>query len=304
MEIGGSGDSGRFAIITIGITSRNRKDELRRTIESAFLLTPVPPILVIDDGSTDGTSAMVREFFPTVHLITYQQSAGLIARRNELADICTTAYLASIDDDAYFRDGDVLNRAARLLDEDATIGAVGLPYVNVKISDSVLQAPGAGETQSELGAYVGTAHVLRVSLFRTIGGYPTHFIRQGEESFYSLKLIDHGFRIVCLDTVPLHHQHSTKRDNSEIVYYARRNEVLTAVMLWPANLLLLRLARLFVRMLRSMAASRMIQANVSGFCSGIALSIRFSRDRTPVQASTVRKHLQLLSKSAAAMNKY
>ena len=53
---------------SIVITTKNRKESLRRAIASAVMQTIPVEIIVIDDGSTDGTSEMVTSEFPQVRL--------------------------------------------------------------------------------------------------------------------------------------------------------------------------------------------------------------------------------------------
>ncbi|MDX5962965.1 glycosyltransferase family 2 protein [Rhodococcus opacus] len=278
------------------MTTKNRKEELERSLLSARLLRPVPKILVIDDGSTDGTSAMVKELFPEVHLISCSESAGLIARRNQLARECGTKYLASIDDDAYFQDSTTLQAGVEHLEASPSVAVVALPYINVKISDDVLQLPAENQLSCELGAYTGTAHIIRVDTFLELGGYPDYLIRQGEESFYSLLAMNAGRKVEAIHAVPLHHHHSPIRDNEKIVFYARRNEVISALLLWPVHMLPNRIARLTARLIRSIASTRLVKANVSGFLAGVfAGGIKMRADRRPVKPATIKTHLRLLA---------
>lgn len=87
---------------TVIITTKNRKDDLRNAVASALMQDAQPRVLVIDDGSTDGTSEMIRGEFPTVQLERSEQSRGLIVQRNYAATLAQTAFIFSIDDDAVF----------------------------------------------------------------------------------------------------------------------------------------------------------------------------------------------------------
>jgi hypothetical protein len=68
---------------SVVIATKDRKEELHRAISSAIRQTESVEIVVVDDGSVDGTSEMVRSEFPQVGLDRTPISLGQAARRNE-----------------------------------------------------------------------------------------------------------------------------------------------------------------------------------------------------------------------------
>jgi glycosyltransferase involved in cell wall biosynthesis len=97
-----------MAAATVVITTRNRRYELRHAIASALSQSACPDILVIDDGSTDGTSQMVKREFPEVLLRRFHHSQGYIAQRNRAVEIAQTQVIFSLDDDAVFSTPDIV----------------------------------------------------------------------------------------------------------------------------------------------------------------------------------------------------
>jgi succinoglycan biosynthesis protein ExoO len=68
---------------SVVITTRNRKEDLCKAIESALGQTGVAvEVIVVDDGSTDGTSDLVAKRFPAVRLVRFDMSRGYIVQRN------------------------------------------------------------------------------------------------------------------------------------------------------------------------------------------------------------------------------
>lgn len=85
--------------IAVVIPTYNRKLLLARALRSVYAQTRVPDqIIVIDDGSTDGTESMVKTDFPGVDYY-YQDNAGVSAARNRGIKRSTSEWLAFLDSD-------------------------------------------------------------------------------------------------------------------------------------------------------------------------------------------------------------
>lgn len=283
-------------LTTVGITTRNRRDELATTLTSVDRLEPRPPTIVIDDGSEDDTSDFVRAHFPWVELYRFDQSVGLIERRNQLAKLCRTQYLASIDDDASFTDPYTLTLAEEQFRRSPNTAVVALPYINVLIDASrVLQGQLQGfENTRSLGLYTGTAHVLQVSHFLRCGGYPGYLIRQGEETYYSLRVLENSQSILTVPAGPLHHRHSKKRDSDTIMYYARRNEVLVTLLTWPRGMIFKRCLHLLFRCGRVAWSTKRFTPNIRGYLDGYSSFAQHRSERKPVSSKSVLLHLRLV----------
>ncbi|MDQ7064108.1 MAG: glycosyltransferase [candidate division KSB1 bacterium] len=88
----------RFRISVI-IPTFNRRRWLPETIRSVLAQTfPPHEIIVVDDGSTDGTEDWLLEAFPDVHY-HWQPQAGPSAARNQGARMATGNWLAFLDSD-------------------------------------------------------------------------------------------------------------------------------------------------------------------------------------------------------------
>ena len=62
--------------ISVVVLSRDRGDELLRTLERLSSLPERPPIVVVDNGSRDASPARVAERFPGVKLISLAGNEG------------------------------------------------------------------------------------------------------------------------------------------------------------------------------------------------------------------------------------
>ena len=85
--------------ISVVITTYNRKELVERAIRSV-LNQSLPPfeIIVIDDGSTDGTENFIREKFPMVKYIL-QNNSGISSARNRGISIASGDWIAFLDSD-------------------------------------------------------------------------------------------------------------------------------------------------------------------------------------------------------------
>lgn len=220
---------------SIVITTRNRKDDLRRALVSAFAQSAPAEVLVMDDASTDGTSAMVRQEFPTATLHRTEACIGLIAQRNRAAKLVASDVIISIDDDAEFSTPFVVEQTLREFD-DPQIGAVAIPYIEPHKDNRLMQQAPDRQGLWVTERFIGTAHALRRDVFLKVGGYRDHLVHQGEEGDYCIRMLDAGYLVRLGNADPIHHFESPKRDLSRMDYYGARNAILFVWqnVPWPA----------------------------------------------------------------------
>lgn len=212
---------------TVVITTKNRKDELRRAVASALLQQPEPEVIVIDDGSTDGTSDMVRAEFPAVRLERSEESFGLIVQRNRAARLASGAIIFSLDDDAEFSTPGVVEQTLEDFD-DPRIGAVAVPDLEPRRANRLMQSPPDMSGTWITDTFIGTAHALRRDVFLKLGGYRDHLVHQGEESDYCIRMLDAGYVVRLGLSDPIKHWESPERDFRRIDFYGPRNAILFA----------------------------------------------------------------------------
>lgn len=212
---------------SIVITTKNRKEDLRVALASALEQRSVKEILVIDDGSTDGTADLVRAEFPTVRLERFHVSSGYIVQRNRGARLATGSVIVSMDDDAAFTSPHTVEQT--LADfGDPRIAAVAIPFVNVKYGPEVHQRAPTAELTYICDRFIGTAHALRRDVFLAVGGYREVLFHQGEESDLCLRMLDRGYLVRLGNAAPIHHFESPNRDRTRMDVYGKRNLILFA----------------------------------------------------------------------------
>jgi glycosyltransferase involved in cell wall biosynthesis len=219
---------------TVVIATKDRRDRLEAAVESALAQEGAAvEVLVVDDGSSDGTSELVAEHFPAARLLRSERSLGHIAQRNRAAAAARAPIVVSIDDDARFVSAHTV--AQTLADfDDERIGAVALPFLDVRGHETaVRQVAPDRERVWVTNTFVGTAHALRRDLFLALGGFREAVERQGEEFDYSLRMLAAG-RVVRLGRGDRLEHHEAPRVNARLIRLGVRNELLRTWQLVPA----------------------------------------------------------------------
>lgn len=218
---------------TIVIVTKDRRDMLADALASASEQEGDIEILVIDDGSSDGTAEMVAERFPRVRVQRFDTNAGLVVRRNDAARIARGRVIVSIDDDAVFTSRDTVAQTLDDLAADDRIAAVGIPYVDVRRSPEVHQQPPDAESCWIGPVYRGTAHAVRREVFLELGGYRERIVHQGEEHDFCLRLLDAGWLVRYGRAAPIEHRESPRRSTRRMERYGRCNEQLLCATYYP-----------------------------------------------------------------------
>ncbi|QFU91854.1 glycosyltransferase family 2 protein [Amycolatopsis sp. YIM 10] len=204
---------------TVVVITRDRCAELLRTLAHMSALPDAAPIVVVDNGSTDGTADAVRERFPGVELIRAGRNLGALGRNIAVSRI-STPYVAFCDDDTRWQPG-ALTRAADLLDAHPGLASVtgrclvepGLTEdpITPELRWSPVRGPDWLPGPALLGVMAGLS-MFRVSAFEGVGGFSRRMWFGGEEELLALDLAAVGWWMCWAEDVVVHHAPSKARD--------------------------------------------------------------------------------------------
>jgi GT2 family glycosyltransferase len=207
--------------VTVVLITHNRRAELARTLGLLAGLPEKPPVIVVDNGSSDGSAAYVRWWHPGVRLIAARHNLGAVGRNLALRQV-VTPYVAFCDDDTWWEPGS-LARAADALDAHPDVASVTARIVvepsgeDDPIVPELADSPVAGRPGlpgPALLSILAGASVLRADAFRAAGGFSPRLWLGGEEELLCTDLVTAGYWLCYLPDATVHHQASLARDAS------------------------------------------------------------------------------------------
>ncbi|WP_269524316.1 glycosyltransferase family 2 protein [Coraliomargarita parva] len=205
--------------LSICILSYNRRQELNTTLRLlASNVTLQHQIVVVENGSTDGSATMVRSEFPEVDLVELTENMGAPAL-NKGFEISKGDYILVLDDDSHPEKG--LNEAIEFLDNNPDVGALALHIVggSYRIKSK--------RHLEEIMGYIGCGVIFRSSTIQDAGGYPPWIFLYANEWEHAIRIRQSGYSIRYFDTCSIVHRvAASHRSNRRLRSLTTRNELL------------------------------------------------------------------------------
>jgi GT2 family glycosyltransferase len=225
------------ARVTVVVASRNRRDELLQTLGRHRAR-----VILVDNGSTDGTVDAVRRTHPHVEVVELGRNLGAAARTLGVRR-ATTPYVAFADDDSWWAPGS-LHAAADAL---AAAPEVGLVAVDVLVGpaqrldpfcEELARSPLPRDSTAPPGTrvlgFMACAAMVRRDAFLRAGGFDDVVRFPGEEERLAWDLTAQGSPLLYVPGPAVHHHPSPRRHGPAARHRAvTRSRVLTGVMRLP-----------------------------------------------------------------------
>ena len=202
----------RAPAIPVVIVTRDRRERLLSTLARLAALPERPPVVVVDNGSRDGTVAAVRARHRDVEVLALDRDHGAAARNVGLRSL-DAPYVSLCDDDSWWAPG-ALERAARAMDAAPRVAVLA---ARVLVGDEerldptcALMAaspmpPAAGLPWPRVLGFVACGAVVRREAVLAVGGFDRHYGIGGEENQLALNLAAAGWWLAYAPDVVAHH---------------------------------------------------------------------------------------------------
>ena len=216
--------------VCVGITTKNRKDILPKAIDSALRQDYEDiEVFVLDDGSTDGTSAL-KEKYSNVRWERSEKSIGLLEGRNKMMRECKADIFISLDDDAWFMRNDEISVAVDYFRKNEHLGAIAFDILE-RDSRRFNEVPRGKPVATNI--FIGCGHALRLSVVDKVGYYVPFPVKYGhEEKDLGIRMLNEGYDIWMLPGVHVWHDYTPVERNkpaqdkgfmiNDLVYKYRR----------------------------------------------------------------------------------
>jgi N-acetylglucosaminyl-diphospho-decaprenol L-rhamnosyltransferase len=177
--------------ISILILNWNTRDLLVKCLDSIAHTAGnlSAEIVVVDNASSDGSRAMVRERFPNVRLIENETNVGFARGNNQAMAVSSGRYALLANSDAFVWPG-AIRALVDLADSQPQAGIVGAQLVN---ADGSFQA---SYTRFPIVDYVeGACLLVRRKAFEEVGGLDESYFMYAEEVDWCYAMRAKGWQV-------------------------------------------------------------------------------------------------------------
>ena len=175
--------------ISVVIPLYNKAAEIERTLGSVLGQSVLPrEVIIIDDGSTDGSAEIVERMATPLVRLLRQENAGVSAARNRAIEIASGRWVALLDGDDWWKP-DYLSAMARLIERYPDCGAYGSAFyvdngAGLVEGDTPKCEGIVNFFEESMRRYVliPSATILKRDLVMQMGGFPAG-MRMGEDQY-------------------------------------------------------------------------------------------------------------------------
>jgi N-acetylglucosaminyl-diphospho-decaprenol L-rhamnosyltransferase len=201
--------------LSIVIVSYNTSDLIGACLSSVILADDISKeVFVIDNASTDGSEAFIRNNFPSVSLIANIENRGFATANNQVLPKCRGRYIFFLNPDTEVISG-AFREAISYMDAMPHVGLAGTKLINPDgtLHESVsYRYLGQRYIDRELSSLKGSiacvqgsSMIVRLNVMKAVGGFDGDFFLYGEDQDLCLRIRKLGFEIGYIESAVVVH---------------------------------------------------------------------------------------------------
>jgi GT2 family glycosyltransferase len=228
--------------VGVVVATRDRAARLLPTLRRLRALPERPPVVVVDNGSRDGTPELVRRRAPWATVVALGENRGAAARTVGARALATDV-IAFADDDSWWAPGALARAGAHF----AAHPRLGLLTARILVGpDERLDPTCAAMAASPLGrsgdgpgtrvlGFIACGTAVRRSAFLAAGGFHPRMAVGGEETLLALDLAARGWSLRYVADVVAHHHPEADGSRDDRDAIVLRNRLWAAWLRRPAR---------------------------------------------------------------------
>ena len=210
-------------LVSIIIVTWNRKDDILDALDAIKRQTYSNlEVVVVDNGSTDGTVKEIRRLYKDYKLICLPSNVGCEEGFNVGIINSTGSILIYLDSDAFFED-DGISKIVDKFNNDSSLGIVD-PRIYNFFSKSIQNEPKNWPPHDRI--FTGCAVGIKKEVIENTGLRPKNYFIYVSENDISMRALDYGYKIEHFSDILAYHKESPiKRLSPKFYYYNTRNSI-------------------------------------------------------------------------------
>jgi hypothetical protein len=216
-----------LSVIIINWNTRQLLDQCLKSV-SINLQNLDHEVIVVDNGSTDGSKDMVRNDFPEAILIENQENAGFAKANNQAIRVSQGEYILLLNSDAFLTPN-AIQKMITVMESDLSIGIAGARLIYPDGSSQISHGPlptfwsevgslfgldklqkvkGSQREYEETGTVSGACMLIRKTLLDQIGLLDEAFFMFSEEVDLCNRCHKLGAKVVYVHSATVIHTHA------------------------------------------------------------------------------------------------
>ncbi len=264
----------KFSIV---IATWNRKDAIRNVLEELKKQQYINfEIIVVDNGSVDGTSGMVETEYPDVKLIGLEDNLGCQAYNIGL-EKAIGDFVVFMDNDAFLKEDALRIALERFETTDTDVIAMNIVSLPSFESETKSWKP-------DTPMFHGAGVIMKKSVVDSVGGYDKNYFVVHSDLELATRIINKDFKIFYdKEVIAYHMRSSSSRLGALLLFYSTRNALYYYWKYYPYSYaFILSLREALYGFVRALKVGGLL-CYIKGLCIGLVSIPLLLSKRTPLR---------------------